>query len=350
MIRQLRWLTRPVPALGPGTLAIATYAETRAGTLQLRAAAEQGFEGVACVDDAARAAGLYAAIWRRHGFPWARTAAEGLLRFVGAMQDDGGEFVNFILDWEGHKNLCGSTSRAGGGPWPWTVRAMHALACGAGAFGASEYRARFERGLPCLDRPTPYVDLRAVAVLAALEYWQATGAAHVAARALAWAEEIAGQRVGDVLPDRAGCADVHLWGHMQEEALARAGRAFGRGDLIDAARRSAEVVLVPAVEDAVTAGPRQPFEASCVVRGLDAVAQATGARRYARLAAQGRAWFDGRNSAGRPVYDRDRGMVADGIDDGRVSENSGAEANIEGALALLDSLPWDAYAEPQAPR
>jgi hypothetical protein len=35
------------------------------------------------------------------------------------------------------------------------------------------------------------------------------------------------------------------------------------------------------------------------------------------------------------VYDRRRGVVYDGIDDGRLSRNSGAEANIEGALALL---------------
>jgi hypothetical protein len=35
------------------------------------------------------------------------------------------------------------------------------------------------------------------------------------------------------------------------------------------------------------------------------------------------------------VYDARRGMVFDGIDHGVVSQNSGAESNIEGALALL---------------
>jgi hypothetical protein len=43
----------------------------------------------------------------------------------------------------------------------------------------------------------------------------------------------------------------------------------------------------------------------------------------------------GRNSASQPVYDAARGMVFDGIDNGRVSQNSGAESNIEGALAFL---------------
>lgn len=346
MIRQLRRLTRAAPALGPGTLAIAVYAEARDGQLHTRAAAEQGFEGVACVDDAARAAGLYAAIWRQHGFPWAREAADGLLRFVGAMQDDTGGFVNFILDWDGHKNLDGSSSQAGGGPW--TARAMHALACGVSAFGNEACRTRFERGLPWLDRPTPYLDVRAVAVLAALEYWEATGAIHVGQRALRWAEAIAEERVGDVLPDIAGRAEVHLWGHLQEAALARAGRVFGRADLIDAACRSAEAVLAPQVERRFDAGTVQPFDVSCVVRGLDAVAQATAEARYRRLADQARAWFHGRNRAGQPVYDQARGLVYDGIDDGRVSANSGAEANIEGALALLDSLPWGEYEQARA--
>ncbi|MGI9146457.1 MAG: hypothetical protein ACR2IK_07940, partial [Chloroflexota bacterium] len=56
---------------------------------------------------------------------------------------------------------------------------------------------------------------------------------------------------------------------------------------------------------------------------------------YAAAAARGRMWFHGRNTARHPVYDRHKGLVYDGIDDCRVSRNSGAESNIEGALALL---------------
>jgi hypothetical protein len=37
------------------------------------------------------------------------------------------------------------------------------------------------------------------------------------------------------------------------------------------------------------------------------------------------------------VFDRAIGRVADGIDDRRVSENSGAEANIVAAEALFDA-------------
>ena len=341
MIRQLRRLTRPVPGLRPGALAVAVYAEARDGDLHMRAAAEQGYEGVACLDDAARAALLYATIWRRHHALWARAAADGLLRFVCAMQEEDGAFANFILDWNGRRNLLGPTSRPGNGPW--TARAMHALAAGLAAFGDAEYAERFERGLSCLDQPTPYLDVRAVAVLAALDHWSVTGAAHVQARAQTWADEIMAARIGDVLADRAGDAAIHLWGHLQEAALACAGRAFDRPDLVRAARRSTDALLAPVVAHAFAARRTVPFDVSSVIAGLNAVAVASGEPGYARLAAEARAWFHGRNTAGLPVYDQRLGRVYDGIDDGRVSVNSGAESNIEGALALMDSLPWHRF-------
>jgi hypothetical protein len=337
---------QPVPALGPGVLGLAVYARERNGQLITQAAAEQGYEGVACLDDAARAAVLYTEIWRRHRFDWARTEAEGLLRFTCAMQMSDGAFVNFIADWDGGRQLDTSTSRPGVGPWH--ARGMHALACGISAFGEDRYAAAFEAGLPMLDRPTPYLDVRAVGVLATLEFSGATGARHVAARALAWAEEIAAARVGDVLPDRVGDANIHLWGHLQEAALARTGMEFGRDDLVQVAARSADAVLVPPAQLAFPGSRLVPFDVSSTIAGLDAVALARSDPRYAELAALARAWFDGRNAAGEPVYDRVRGCVFDGIDGKSVSLNSGAESNIEGGLALLDSLPWNAYAQVDA--
>jgi hypothetical protein len=341
VIRQLRRLTRSVPAAGPGALALATYAEARDGAYELHAAAEQGFEGVACIDDSARAATLYCAVWRRTGRIWARTTAEGLLRFVAYMQDEQGRFANFILDWDGHRNLTGPSSFLGGGPW--TARAMHALASGAATFGAAEYAERFERGLAWLDRSTSYLDVRAGAILAVLEYRAATGATGAAKRALAWAEEIAASRLGDLLPDVPGCPDIHLWGHMQEAALARVGQAFDRMDLVDVARAGVDSLFVPRVARAFEAPTTLPFDVSCAVLGLSAVAEATGQARYAKEADLARKWFRGRNAAHRPMYDRRRGLVYDGIDDGSINPNSGAESNIEGALALFDSLPWYAY-------
>lgn len=344
MIRQLRRLSRPVARAGVGARALAVYAEWQGERFKLRPAAEQGFEGVACLDDAARAAVLYCNIWRRHRFPWARKAAGGMLRFVAFMQDDDGRFVNFILDWDGRKNRDGASSFPGG--LYWTSRAMYALACGSAAFGVSEYAERFERGLAWLDRPTRSLDVRAVCLLAVLEYWAATGAAALADRAMAWADEIAASRLGDVLPNTVGEPPTRLWGHLQEAALARTAAAFGRRDLARVARASAEALLVPRVAEAFAAPTTVPFDVSCAVQGLAAVAKETGESRYAEQAELARAWFRGRNAARRRIYDRRRGLVYDGIDDGRSNRNSGAESNVEGALALLDGLPWERYRSP----
>ena len=106
-------------------------------------------------------------------------------------------------------------------------------------------------------------------------------------------------------------------------------------ELVETARASADALLLPAVNRLDTSAHALPFEVSCILSGLAAVARATEDRRYADAAAQARSWFSGRNSADTPVYDRRRGLIYDGIDDGRVSRNSGAESNIEGALAML---------------
>ena len=133
MLRQIERLTRPVARAGPDARALAVYAEPPASDQGApsveRAANEQGFEGVACVDDAARAIILYCHVWRRWQLESARAAAYRLLRFVAYMQDDDGRFVNFIFDWSGRRNarrahlLRRRTSLAG------TRRARPGLCC-----------------------------------------------------------------------------------------------------------------------------------------------------------------------------------------------------------------------------
>jgi len=82
----------------------------------------------------------------------------------------------------------------------------------------------------------------------------------------------------------------------------------------------------------------QPYGVAAAVYAMDRLYQATGEAAYARWRAQARAWFDGRNTAAKPVYDRVNGRVHDGIDDGRLNPHSGAESNIVGAQALLPDV------------
>lgn len=326
-----------MPLAGPAAYAIAVYAEAESAeesspTL-LPPAQEQGFEGVACVDDAARAVVLYCLLWQRYGVSSAWTAAHGLLRFLAYMQDADGRFNNFILDWKGHKNVTGNTSYLGGPQWQ--ARALHALSWGYSTFGGAEWQARFTRGLPWVCGAMPYLDVRAVCVLAALHHWQTTGDASLACQADAWAMEIASERSRNSLLNAAGVQPIHLWGHLQETALIETGRLLGRPEFVEIGRASAEALLIPAADWCGTAPCVLPFEVSCIVSGLAAAARSTEDPRFSRAAGQARAWFLGRNSAGNPVYDNENGLVYDGIDQGHVSRNSGAESNIEGNFAML---------------
>lgn len=337
-LEHLNRLTWPVSAAGPDAAAIAVYAEPTnvdgCVRFRQRSARERAVEGVACVDDASRAIILYCRIWRRQRLQSARAAAYRLLRFLAYMQDDDGRFGNFILDWTGRRNRDGSTSHAGGPAWQ--ARALHALACALETFGDDDdWDERFLRGVLWIDDDMPYLDVRAVSVLAALQHWRATGAAESADRALTWSRKIACHANGSRLLDAPGVSAIHLWGHVQEAALAETGRVLRQTDLVECARSSADALLIPAVEAGFDFPRVLPFDVSSTIAGLDAVALATSDLRYASAATCGRRWFSGRNTAAQPVYDATRDVVYDGIDNGQVSRNSGAESNIEGALALL---------------
>lgn len=168
-----------------------------------------------------------------------------------------------------------------------------------------------------------------------------------------WAEEIATCRDGDVLKNsRFEVGAPHLWAHIQEGALAWASTVLDDPSLLEVAARSAEAVVVPAIRDRFTATPRSvAYDVSSCVWSLDRLADATADAQWAELAAEGRAWFDGHNAAGMPVYDPVAGRVADGIDHDLVSENSGAESNIVTAEVLLDEAVASAraMADPFAP-
>jgi hypothetical protein len=307
------------------------------GRLRRRPASQSGFEGVACVDDAARAAILLGAIWRRRGERQAVIDARGYLAFVCGMQGADGRFANFIRDWCGDRNLSGPTSHSGG-RW-WTARALHALAVGYATFRDPAYATAFHKGLPTLPAPTAGGGAAGVAALAALTFWRATGERAAADALGEYVDLIVRCRRGDALVDEADEDPTHLWGRYQEEALVGAGMFAGRPDLVEIARASADAVLVPAVEVLPIRAPTLPYEVSRVIRGLRAVAVGTGLTRYAELAARGRDWFAGANPVGLPIHDVAADRAYDGVDrDGQRftrSRNAGAEANIEAGLALL---------------
>ena len=195
-----------------------------------------------------------------------------------------------------------------------------------------------ERGLEHLVSVEAPSDVRALHLEVCLLLFDRAGRSDLEPVVRGWAHEIAAcERGGTLMNDPDERDAPHLWAHVQEGVLADTGTRLGESALVDAARRSATSLLEPIVHGGFDRISVTPYDVTSTVFSLDRLAAATGEERWIELAQDARAWFEGRNTAGAPVYDRARGRVADGIDEGRISENSGAEANIEAGGALLDA-------------
>jgi len=340
VLRQLWRLTEAVPGAGPDALAIAIY-EHPDGVVTAR---ESGFEGVACVDDTARLLDVACSIYEATQLPWVERWAGGLLDFVLWMQEPDGSWLNFVHDWDGDKNRAGITSRPGQNFW--LARAVVGVGHAAEVFGDDRARAAFLQGITRAAAEEAPPDIRSLHLLAALRAADA-GDHDMVPWIRAWADELVDCRDGAVLKNSAyEVGAPHLWAHIQEGVLAAAGAALHDSTLTSAAIASAEAVVLPAIEQAFAGARSMAYEVSSCTIVADRLHAVTGERRWADAAADARAWFDGRNMAKAPTYDAERGRVADGIDENRVSANSGAESNISGAEALLDRAVTLARAMP----
>lgn len=333
MLRQLARLTRPVGRSG-GAAAIAVYADSAGVPI---AAADRGHEGVACVDDAGRGLGLLCDLWRATHAPMVRAWAAGLLEFLLYMQDGDGRFVNFVSDWSGTRNEHGPTSQAGGSFWQ--ARGLRGLACAALAFDDRRAWAGVARGMTLVRGEPVAAAIRAIHVLTAVDLLRSGRSPELRSDLAVWSDEVAACRRDGVLFDDPDEREPHLWAHLQEGALAEAGALLGRDDLIEIARESALRYLAPLIDSAFDLPTVQPDGVASAVFGVATLAAVTGEPRFTLLAEGARGWFDGRNAAGRAVYDRAAGRVHDGIDAGVLNRHSGAESNIAAALALFRELP-----------
>lgn len=332
MLRQLARLTRPVQSV-PGALAIAVYADERGDPV---AAMDRGYEGVACVDDAARALVLLCDIEEATHVAIVRTWAAAVLEFLLHMQAPDGRFFNFITHWSGTRNEKGPTSFAGGGFWH--ARGVHALARACRTFDDPRIRPGAIRGLTYIQGSSAPANVRAIHILAAIELGRAGAMPDLGAVVGPWCDELVACRRDGVLFDDPDQAEPHLWGHVQEGVLAEAGALLGRGDLIEVARESALSYLAPIIDGRFDLPVVQPYGVASAVFGVDRLAAVTGDPRFRQLAERARGWFHERNTAERPVYDRAAGKVHDGIDSGVINRSSGAEANIVGGQALFPEL------------
>jgi multiple sugar transport system substrate-binding protein len=354
---------------GHAVRVVALYAEAP-DYLPVASPERDGSEGIAAVDDAARAAVVYLRAYEETGDARARDEALGLLRFIAAMEQGDGEFVNFI-DERGRPNRDAPSSRQSMSYW--AARSIWALGEAVRVLGARDaqglegLRAPLQRAVARLAREVESGRLiggsataTAEALLGLLALQQAEPAPELAALAARTAELLvplahgtsAAPGAADTAPwgarlDRSD-AVWHAWGARATSALATAAAVLDRPDLADAARQEADALwarflLAGQVPWEVTPDgsavwfPQIAYGISPIVEGYLALADATGERRYAVFAGLTAAWFLGANPAGATMYDEQTGRTFDGIDGPaleQVNRNAGAESTIEALLAL----------------
>ena len=326
--------------------------------------ARDGFEGIASLDDAARAAVVYLREYEATGDTVIRNEAVRLLRFVTAMEQGDGEFVNFI-DSAGRLNRDAPSSRQSMSYW--AARSIWALGEAVRVLGPQD-STLLNNMRPVLNRAVSRmaeeidagrliggsITATSEALLGLLAAQRADPANALVPLATRTARLLASHSEGDnktapwgAYVDRAG-APWHAWGARSPEALAIAGSALGHSEFTASARKEADglwgrfllaggIPSTVAPNGTATWYPQIAYGIGPIVEGYLALAEVTGQRRYAVFAGLAAGWFLGNNPAGVSMYDEKTGRTFDGIDGPspvKVNRNSGAESTIEALLAI----------------
>ena len=341
-------------------------------------AAESGQEGVACVDDAARAAVLCLRAFELRKDRDCLERARGYLRFVLQMQAPNGEFYNFIFG-DGTINRVGKTSAKSFG-W-WAARGVWAMSTGARILGpadpalADTLKRAVRRSLPhvrqLLARYRHFArlgnyraprwllydsgaDATSELLLGLLEFYRVNPDTSLAGVILRLSEGLTAMQDGNAYTypyglHRSWETMWHMWGNSQTDALASAGMLLKSPGLT----RSAELEALSFYPrllaegfikemDVARTGSSLRFEQIAyavrpMAAGLARLFETTGKREYAVMAGLAASWFTGNNPAGALMYDSTTGRGLDGVrDSGTVNLNSGAESTVEALLTLLE--------------
>lgn len=349
VLRHLRRLTGYLPGSERPTAYVYVYAEpagrrVRQGlhamspALETILARDRGVEGIACVDDVARAALLGLRVFELTGSEPARELAMEWLRFLAYMQRrDDHRMLNFILDEQGTRNDAGETSYPGGVHW--TVRSLRAWGA---AWRILKDRDALRRFYSTVFPVTPYLSLNANYALAVLDVFE-TRPDDTGLRV--WIEDLCETIITSgpcYFRGVAGQDHVWMYDYHQLEAVARAGRLLGRAHYIVACEQTVENLIEPVIRAGFTHhyplgdDHQCVFDISSMAEGLEALYLATENPRYRELALECCAWLDGNNTARAPMYNPETGRCYDKIGfDGEIATGTGAESAIEAGYLHL---------------
>lgn len=337
-------------------------------------------EGIACVDDASRAAVVYMKYFEQFGDMNALKNARECLDFVLYMQDADGLFCNFLKE-DGSKNIDGPTSVKSLG-W-WTARALYSLGYGYRVFKSvdKDYASRLEKAFlltqakikDYLSAPETaygnYIeihgkkvpawllnkggDVTSIAVLGLCEYYKAKANDETADLIKKLCQGIDEFQGGDFetypfnahLTNFTAMSRWHAYGSKQIQALCEAGIIFNQSQWIESAEKEANGLIAHLVS---SYGPLYGFEPHPVIypqisysdevlaSNLIWLYKATGKENYALMSGLMASWLYGNNIFKEPIYRVSTGVCYDGLDHAGINKNSGAESTAEALLTLLN--------------
>lgn len=347
VLRHLYRLTAFLPSAKHPTAYVAVYSQRLgqrqnehlhdiAPPLLTAVAQDSGPEGIACVDDVARAVSLAMNVYELTHDECALRLAQEWLRFVVYMQRrDDYRMLNFILDQQGTRNEDGQTSYPGGEPW--TIRALHAYALTWRVLRDKSALKRFQRTFFPVTGEMRYVAQFARATMDLYETRPDDRGLRV------WIEIMCdvmisngiAQGPGYFLPNT-GAQEVPMYGYHQLAAVARAGRLLGRAEYVKACEQTVATLVEPVIRDGFYHVYPSERDGQCVfdiaplAEGLEELFHVTANPRYREHALQCCAWLDGNNPAGKPVYDPETGRCHDNVSlKGTIAPGTGAESAIE---------------------
>jgi hypothetical protein len=341
-------------------------------------AADSGEEGMACVDDVARAAVVYLKSYELQHDTSSLASARSLLRFVMSMQADDGEFYNFVRrDYS--VNRDGKTSFKSFGWWAgrgvWAMSLGYRLMKDVDAQFAGKLKRCIERSLPHVEHLIGhYGRTRRVAgfrlpawllyesgsdattelMLGLVEFYEAAHDEHVKAYIKKLADGLMMMQDGDVRTFPFGAHRSwetmwHSWGNSQSHVLAYAGCALGDKQMIASAEKEAtgfysRLLIDGMLKEWNFAEPQKKavyeqiaYGIRPMTLGLLRLYDATKNDAYLKMAGLAASWLFGNNVLQQTMYDSTTGRCFDGISDPtRLNRNSGAESTIEALYTLLE--------------
>jgi len=345
-------------------------------------------QGAFDADDIARSAVVYLRDWKQNGTASSKQHAYELLRELTYLQTTTGPTAGDVVLWQQSDGTLNPSAIPADNPNPsdsgnsyWLARTIWALGEGYAQFKTADpafatfLQQRMDLSVAALQRETLSTYGKTVASSGVqVPTWLITGSAGATAEAVlglasyvtanpsdtavrtALTESANGIQAmqsggvgawpfGAILPETDAQTFWHAWSGLAPDALAAAGVALHRPDLLHTAdialaSFTAQLLASGGPDNGLTPLPSDTSQISygtdSLVESLLTTADATGDTGLNALAAVAAGWYFGANPAGVPVYDPATGVGVDGISaTGVPNTNFGAESTIHTELSML---------------